>query len=730
MQHASDQAGRHGSPYCFNNRRTLYLAMAAAGWSAALTSHAVAEPAPATTPAAAIEQVQVTGYPHRISTGSGDSARLLQQHGVQFFSGGGVASLPVIRGLNDDRVKVRIDGVESTSACANHMNPALSYLDASRVTEIEVVAGLTPVSLGGDSIAGTINLTSEQPLYTAEGELKTGGSLSWLYRGNNRNHSVAANLHHASDRASLSYSGSYDKAESYRDGNGDKVLDTLYRSENHNLTLGLKGEQQSLLIKLNHQQIPYQGFVNQYMDMTGNTSNGINIQHLRTFAWGTLSSRVFWQEVEHEMGFFTQEKAGTMPMKTEGRDLGYRLQAELPLNEAHKLRIGHEFHRFTLDDWWPAVPGHMGMGPQDYININDGERSRYAVYIESEYQLNEHWQTLAGIRYERVVSDTGRVQPYNTMPMSMMGPNLDAPAAAAFNQRDRQREDDNIDVTLVARHHVNDRLQVDFGYARKSRSPNLYERYSWGRNSMAMSMVGWYGDGNGYVGDVNLDPEVAHTLSATFQWRSAQPEQWSLSLSPYYTYVDDYIDADVIGSFNPRMSMAVSRPQLQFTNLDAELYGLELRGLWQLADSSTLGQWRLRGSSIYTRGQRHDEDRDSGYNRDLYQIMPLQLTVALEHQFNNWRSQLEVEWTDNKSHTDERRLENTTGSHTLLNLETRYQWQRVSVNFAVRNLLDEQYELPLGGVYLAGWINSDHSDPFQAVPGQGRSMDIGVTYRF
>lgn len=715
MQQLSDQPERNR----FHYRTALYLTMAAVGWSSA--THAMDQPKPA---ASAMEQLEVTGYPQRLSSSSGDSARLLRQHGVQFFNGGGVASLPVLRGLNDDRVKVLVDGAESTSACANHMNPALSYLDASRVTGIEVVAGLTPVSLGGDSIAGTISLTSEQPLYAAAGELKTGGSLAWFYRGNNRNHSVAANLHQASDKLSLAYSGSYDKAESYRDGNGDKVLDTLYRSENHSLTLGVRGDEQSWVVKLNHQDVPYQGFVNQYMDMTGNTSTGINIQHLRTFSWGTLSSRVFWQDVEHEMGFFTREKAGTMPMKTEGRDLGYRLQAELPLSDAHKLRLGHEFHRFTLDDWWPAVPHHMGMGPQDYINIHDGERNRYAVYAESEYQWNEHWQTQAGIRYERVMTDTGNVQPYNTMLMSMMGPNLDAPAAAAFNQRDRQRYDDNIDVTLLARHHVSDRQQIDFGYARKTRSPNLYERYSWGRNSMAMSMVGWYGDGNGYVGDVALDPEVAHTLSATFSWRSAQPDQWSLSLSPYYTYVDDYIDAEVIGSFHPRMSMSVSRPQLQFTNLDAELYGLEMKGQWQLADHTALGLWQLDGSAIYTRGKRSDDDSD------LYQIMPLQLTLAMEHRWQNWRSRLEVEWTDEKRHADDRRLENTTANYTLVNLETRYQWQRLSVSFGLRNLLNETYELPLGGVYLAGWINSDHSEPFGAVPGQGRSVDVGVTYRF
>src|SRR5690606_39854879 len=86
---------------------------------------------------------------------TGDSAQTLENKaGVSFYTSGGASRLPVLRGLNDDRVKLLIDGAPSTSACANHMNPALSYVDARQVRSVEVIAGIPPVSLGGDSIAG------------------------------------------------------------------------------------------------------------------------------------------------------------------------------------------------------------------------------------------------------------------------------------------------------------------------------------------------------------------------------------------------------------------------------------------------------------------------------------------------------------------------------------------------------------------------------------------------
>ncbi|MDP2852556.1 MAG: TonB-dependent receptor plug domain-containing protein, partial [Gallionella sp.] len=59
-----------------------------------------------------------------------DTAKLLDgQPGVSLSGAGGVSSLPVIHGMADDRVRVKVDGMDLISACANHMNPPLSYID-------------------------------------------------------------------------------------------------------------------------------------------------------------------------------------------------------------------------------------------------------------------------------------------------------------------------------------------------------------------------------------------------------------------------------------------------------------------------------------------------------------------------------------------------------------------------------------------------------------------------
>ena len=78
--------------------------------------------------------------------------------------------MTLMRGLADDRNRVQVDGMDLISACGNHMNPPLSYLESFRVGAIQVFTGAVPVSLGGDSIGATVVAESAPPPFAAPGE--------------------------------------------------------------------------------------------------------------------------------------------------------------------------------------------------------------------------------------------------------------------------------------------------------------------------------------------------------------------------------------------------------------------------------------------------------------------------------------------------------------------------------------------------------------------------------
>lgn len=140
--------------------------------------------------------------------------------------------------------------METIASSPNHMNPPLSYIDPSRVESIQVYAGITPVSAGGDSIGGSIVLQPVAPCYAGSGEgWNLHGTLTASHRSNGdaRGGNVTTTL--ADDRLSIRYDGAIaragndDTAEPFRSSTAtgreghalplDEVGSTAYQTRNH-----------------------------------------------------------------------------------------------------------------------------------------------------------------------------------------------------------------------------------------------------------------------------------------------------------------------------------------------------------------------------------------------------------------------------------------------------------------------------------------------------------------
>ena len=667
------------------------------------------------------QKVVVTALANSYPASSDTAQMLANIPGYSVAAAGGVSGLPVVNGFADDRLKIRIDGMEITSACANHMNAPLSYIAPSQVQRIRLIAGVTPVSAGGDSIAGTIEVHSNAPVFAAPGAgLLTQGSFGLLGRSVNNSVATNVNASAASETLSVGYSGAYARSHSYEDGHGDKVLGSMVESINQSIVLAARADGQQLTLRAGVQHIPYQGFPNQYMDMTDNHGQFANLAYQGRFGWGVLDARLYWQQTDHEMGFFSSERPGTMPMITHGKNTGYALAASVP-SGLGELRLGHEFHTFRLDDYWPAVPGSMMMGPRTYRNINDGQRDRAVLFGELETAVDARWTSVLGLRGESVRMDTGEVQSYGSGMMNMS----DNMAAMAFNSRSRRQRDTNIDASTLARFTPDAASSYAFALARKVRSPNLYERYSWGRGTMAMTMTNWFGDGNGYVGNIDLKPETAYTAAMTANWHGFGDDDWYVRVNPYYSRVNDYIDADVLSSFNPYMKMGARGNLLRFANHDARLYGLNLSWQAPLAASARWGKLTATGNAAYTRGKRSDSDGGG----DLYRMMPFNALLGIEQVVGAWSNRIEARLVARKDKVDARRLELETGGYAIVNLRSQVALNRLaSLQFGVSNAFNRAYADPLGGVYLSGL--QANGGTLQPLPAEGRSFDVGLQLRF
>ena len=671
-----------------------------------------------------------------------DAAELLRGvPGVTVNGAGGISSLPAIHGLADDRLRIQVDGADLQPACPNHMNSPLSYADPTRIESVTVFSGIAPVSVGGDSIGGSIQIKSAPPEFaTASAPFIASGRVGSFYRSNgdalgyDMRATTALKWLNVTFGQSDSRSDNVTAARSFKpvapgsEGGapipGDVVASSAYRGTlKRSLALALRADGDLLQLEASQQKVGFEGFPNQRMDMTANDNRLLTLRYTRTRAWGDLEARLSFQDTQHEMNMGPDRYSyGTgMPMDTEAKTWGATIKANVILPDRHLLRVGAEYQYHTLYDFWPPVGGSMG--PNTFWNIDYGERRRIDAFAEWEARWTRSWLSLVGVRSDTVMTDAGPVQGYDDA-LPAWGAD-----AAAFNASQRRRVDYNWDLAALARYTPDPAQTYEGGYARKSRSPNLHQRYPWSTNAMAALMNNLVGDGNGYVGLVDLRPEVAHTVSVTGDWHDDAQAWWDVKATAYYTHVQDYIDARRcdFGQCSPENATATnSFVLLQYVNQAARLYGLDLSARRLLNEPRSWGGLTASAALNYVRG----DNLSTGDG--LYDIMPPNATLALVHELGTWISTAEILAVASKSHVSRVRNELQTGGYCVMNLRSSYEWKFVRIDAGIENLLNRFYFNPLGGAYVGqGPSMSTASIPWGvAVPGPARSFNVALSFKF
>jgi iron complex outermembrane receptor protein len=243
-------------------------------------------------------------------------------------------------------------------------------------------------------------------------------------------------------------------------------------------------------------------------------------------------------------------------------------------------------------------------------------------------------------------------------------------------------------------------------------------------------MIGWFGDGNYYVGNVALKPEIAHTVSGTATWQDRPRKKWELKLTPYMTYIQSYMDVDTLATTTsipmptaPYNGMSTFA-QLRFANHNARIYGGDFSGSNALWSNARFGQGKISSVAGWLHGERLDTQTG------LYQMMPLNVRVAFDEELKGFAAGVGVQAVDRKSNVDPHRFEQVTPGYALFNLHASYQRNHLQANATVDNLLNKNYELPLGGVNFDDFMASGWMSQIKPLTGRGRSFYVGLSARF
>ena len=664
--------------------------------------------------------------------------------GTNSIKNGGFSSLPLLQGLSDDRIKVKIDGMDIISSCANHMNPPLSYTSPANINDIDVLAGLSSVSQGGDNIGGVINIKSNVIKFSENTPKISSGKLQTFFKSNNDAAGLNLSLSQFNQDTALKYFGSFVEANNSFAGSsfknaglaasdrgylaGDEIGSTRFKNQNHKFTIAKKDQNQFYEATLSYQDSPYQSFPNQRMDSVGNTNYQINIRHEIDYVWGKVNSQVYYDDTNHKHNFaddkkFTYTSMGStsfgMPMESDGKTFGVSVNTDYFMSDMSTVKIGAELQLYGLDDKWESNSSGEGMmSGNNFYNINNGERDRFDLYTQLDRVWSTNWLSSVGLRYGMVKTDAGEVQGYNNT--DMMGSNQ-ATDSAAFNNSDRSKTDHNIDVSILSKFTPKKSSSIEFGYTMKTRSPNLYQRYTWSTWTMAANMNNLFGDGNGYVGNVNLKPETAHKIGFLIDHQDLNGD-WMFKVNPFYSYINDYIDAE-----NTSASRSDGYRNLKFHNHDATIAGIDIAAKRQIFKNTSLGNYDLFAKFNYQRGRNLDN------SSDLYNLMPVNLSLGLNHAKNNWKNSFVVKLVDKKDKVDTVRQERETSSFAVADFYTSYQLQSFEIAGSIENIFDRMHDNPLGGEYIgqgATMSTGVSRATGTQTPGIGRSINISIAYLF
>lgn len=277
--------------------------------------------------------------------------------------------------------------------------------------------------------------------------------------------------------------------------------------------------------------------------------------------------------------------------------------------------------------------------------------------------------------------------------------------AEKFNNVDRNRNFNEVDLAAVLRFVVNPELDVEIGLARKNRAPTYQELYLW----TGSKATGGFADGKTYLGDLELELETAYQVDLGFDWHVADAY-----LVPrfFYHYVNDYIQGTPLSDKRKEETKA----DLKWSNIQAHFYGIDLEAGYTLTNNL-----RLDAGLNYVRGERINAPTSDG---DLYRIAPLNGRAQLTYEQADWMSAIEgvfyADQGDVAGYNDE---EKTKGWATL-NLRGKYEpYYNLVVGVGVENVIDtKRFD------HLGGYVNYNVNGRGKRVAMLGRNFYAILSY--
>jgi iron complex outermembrane receptor protein len=590
------------------------------------------------------------------------------------------------RGMFGAQNNVSIDGQGYASGGPNWMDSPLSSIPQSLTQSITLYRGLGSVAVIEEGLGGGIAIKSRKGDFSDEDRWTSYGQAQTVYGNNANSWSAAVFAGVRNQKNWLDISASLDKGDDY-DFNGGTVAATEYDRNQYRLSYGHLFNQTILDLSVAINRTGKSGTPALPMDIFYVDSEQYALGLKAPVAGGDLVFKINQLSVEHVMNNFTLRPApiGMNGMKAPRQTFAVGDGGGLKMT--YNREVGNHDLLFGIDGKQEDHDADI-TNPMNAMflvtNFNGVERDRWGLFAQSTVSWAQ-WDIEAGLRYNRVKMDAGEVGG-NLAMMNSMTPvtqqdRLDI-LAKAFNEADRNKKDNQWSGMLKASRQLGDDTRLNLGLGRKARSPSYQERYLW----LPMEATAGLADGYTYIGDIDLKPETSIELTAGIDWSMGR---FKLTPEAYYRDVRNYIQGIPSTNMVANMfaKMMSGRLPLQFANVDAEIYGLDLGYEFEINAS-----WLLRGNLAYTRGKRTD------IKDNLYRIAPLSSFLEVIYQRETYFVSFESVAASKQDKVSMFNNEKPSAGWGIFNLRSGFKLGKVfDIGVGVENIFDKAYQDHLGG---------------------------------
>ena len=636
--------------------------------------------------------------PSALASTSDVGALFKRLPGVNINRNGAMTGIAQYRGLFGNRVNVLINGIRPHAAGPNSMDSALSYLPAPRTHEVSVYRGIAPVSTGIETIGGTITANTKQYMFGSDDDPIFYGNSTAGYSDNGDTRYFALTSGITNQYHRLQIAGNSSRGNDVNLADNRHIKSSEHDQNSLDIHYAFRKSDKELEVGVTHHDTGKTGTAALPMDIM--YIRGENYQFAYQQALnngGMLSGQLTFQDTKHQMNNFTLRNTRKQ-----------RQRFAVAKVKAHSLAI-----KYTDDDWLFGLNIDQADHDTTVFNPNmaaffintfkNVARDRYSVFAEWQ-QAASNWRMRTGTRYSLIKMDTDKVGSFAGLPAGVTR------LRNKFNAKKHHQDEHLIDLATMFTYNLSDKLDFEIGLARKTRAPSYQERYLW----LPLESTGGLADGNNYIGDVNLDPETAYQLELGLDWHTQKLE---LAPRAFYHKINDYIQgrANITDPVVIRMNAAKNNaPPLQFSNVDAKIYGFDMN--WLIALSN---KWQLDGTLSYVRGKRRDT------SDNLYRIAPFNAHTTLSYIKGNWTIAAETDMVAKQRHISSENNEKKTSGYALFNVSANYDFSaNVSLSGSIDNLFDKRYKN-----HLAGYNRiSDNPDIARGerLSGKGRSINFNI----